>query len=405
MAWGLIRKAWRAALVAIGVLGCCLAQAGATLDDAVAAVAKRLRAIPEATRAGEVATERYLGGLAAAALSVYEQSRHLDHPSFFTSDAIEGRPGLVNPDNLYSSALLAESGRYRIRGVRGSHALLSLQILDSYPIVGLGRNLMVVDLDAMGIKSGNTFEVLLGGDERPGHWIAMPKGARALLARQTFVDWLAETPSRMSIERLDRPAPAVAPEELPATGGDYLLAATRTWNEVYLAAIRKLPVNQLPPPRPSDTAAGGLGGQQSVMARYRVAPGQALIVTARKTTARYQGLQIGDPWFVTPHFIAHQVSLNQAQAAVDADGKIRYVLSLTDPGAANWIDLAGIAEGYVFLRWQGLGRDLAPDEAPRLELVELDDLASRLPAETRRLTPLQRAAQLTERGKAPIRQR
>lgn len=379
--------------------------AAVPLAEAVATVERTMNAHPLAEKAGPAATGRYVVGLVSSALAVFEQSRHLDKPWIARNDAIDGRPGLVNPDNLYASALLSPNGSYRIHGRRGSHVQLSLQILDAYPNVSLGRNLAVIDLDRLGIRAGEPFELFLGGARRDGHWFALPPGAQAILIRQTFADWPQERPSTLAIERLDAGAPASAEAEHSATVGDYVLRTAKTWNEGYLPQIQQLPVNRLLPPRPSDPAAGGLGGQQSVMGRYRLAPGQALVVTAPRTAAPYQAIQLGDPWFVTANFVDRQVSLTQAQASVDGDGRIRYVISLEDPGVANWLDAAGFAEGYIFMRWQGLGRDLLPEEAPTAEIVPLAELSARLPPETRRVTAAARAAQLAQRLYAPIRQR
>lgn len=380
-----------------------LAWAGHSLGDAMAMVEQTLSRDPISAIAGPAATSRYAAGLAVTALNVYEQSRHLDKPHFATTGLIDGRPGLVNPDNIYASALLDEHGVYRIHGRRGNHVQLSFQILNAYPIVALGRNLIVVDLDRLGINPGDSFEIFLGGPRRAGYWIPMPAGARSVLVRQTFADWRNERPSSLSIERLDPGTAAVAETERDATAGDYLLRTLRCWNETYLPELGKLPVNHLPPPRPSDPAAGGLGGQQSVMTRFRLATNQALVITALKTTAPYQAIQLGDPWFVTPNFLDHQVSLNQTQATADSDGRIRYVISVQDPGVANWLDPAGFSEGYLFMRWQGLGRDLSPEEAPTATVVSMSELADRLPADTRHVTPAERAAQLAERLHAPIR--
>jgi hypothetical protein len=139
------------------------------------------------------------------------------------------------------------------------------------------------------------------------------------------------------------------------------------------------------------------------MARYHLGPEQALLITVKKSDARYQGIQLGDPWFVTPNYIDHQTSMTRAQAATDSDGHIRFVISLADPGVANWLDPAGFAEGYLFMRWQGLARDLSTEEAPTAELVTLSELRRRLPPETRWVTPEARAAQLAGRLMAPIR--
>ncbi len=390
-------------LLAMIVAGPPAGAAGDSLAGAVHALESSLAANPIAAAAGAESTARYAQGLVAAALEVFEQSRHLDKPYFRRGDGVDGRAGLYNPDNLYSSALVSDQGRYRIRGRRGSHVMLTLQVLDAYPMIGLGRNLAAIDLDAMGIRPGESFELLLGGERQPGRWVPLPSGTRALLARQTFSDWERETPTVLAIERLDRDAPPVDSTVPGRNAADYLRAADRTWNAGYLPMIQRLPENRLAPPRASDTGSGGLAGQQSVMARYRLGADQALLVTVKKSGARYQGIQLGDPWFVTPNYIDRQVSLTAAQAAADADGYFRFVVSLRDPGVANWLDPAGFAEGYLFMRWQGLDRPLAADEAPVAELVELAGLAARLPADTRRLAPEARREQLQGRQWAPIR--
>ena len=379
------------------------ADAKAPLGAAISRLEAALAADSAAAAAGPAATARYAAGIVAAALAVWEQSRHLDRPYFARSASVDGRPGLANPDNVYDSALLDGHGEYRIHGRRGTHAMLTLQILDAYPIVALGRNLAAVDLDAQGVRPGEEFELRLGGAPRPGLWFELPRDARALLVRQSFDDWVHETPTQLAIERLDQGAPAVDVTVPGASAADYVAAADRLWNASYLPKIRQLPVNVLPPPRASDTDAGGLGGQQSVMARYRLAPDEALLITVERSDARYQGIQLGDPWFVTPNWIDHQVSLTRAQAAVDADGRMRLVISLRDPGVANWLDPAGFAEGFVFMRWQGLASPLRTQTAPTAQLLKLAELEAHLLGDTRRVTAAGRAAQLALRQRAPIR--
>jgi hypothetical protein len=396
------RALW-ALLLASGVATFAAAQEPQTLGGAVSRLEAGLAAGPEAAAAGPAATARYAAGIVGAALALWEQSRHLDTPYFARSQGIDGRAGLANPDNIYESALIVDSGAYRVRGRRGTHAMLTLQLLDAYPVVALGRNLLAIDLDAEGVRPGEDFELWLGGAAREERWFALPRGARALLLRQSFEDWSRETPSAVTIERLDAGAPAVDAAVPGASAADYVAAADRVWNGMYLPMIRKLPVNALPPVRASDTQSGGLGGQLSVMARYRLAPDEALLVTVKASRARYQGIQLGDPWFVTPNWLDHQSSLTRAQAAMDADGRMRFVISLRDPGVANWLDPAGFGEGYVFMRWQGLPEPLTADEAPAAQLLKLDQLPATLPPETRRVDAAGRAAQLALRARAPIR--
>ncbi len=393
--WALL-LAWSAASLAV-------AQEPVTLGIAVTRLEAGLTADPVAAAAGPEATARYAAGIVGAALGIWEQSRHLDKPYFARSQGIDGRAGLANPDNIYETALIVDGGAYRIHGRRGTHAMLTFQLLDAYPIVALGHNLLAIDLDAEGVRPGEAFEWWLGGPAREGRWRALPRGVRALLVRQSFEDWSRETPTTVAIERLDAGAASVDASLPGASAADHVAAADRVWNGNYLPMIRRLPVNVLPPPRASDTSAGGLAGQQSVMARYRLAPDEVLLITVKASRARYQGIQLGDPWFVTPNWIDHQSSLTRAQAAVDADGRIRFVISSGDPGVANWLDPAGFSEGYVFMRWQGLPAPLTADEEPSAQLLKLADLPLSLPPESRRVDIAGRAVQLAARQYAPTR--
>lgn len=375
----------------------------APLIEALRDVSAKLRATPYAA-SSDVArqnTEKYLAGLLAQAWGFTEQLNMLGAPYFSRGAGVEGLPGLYNPDNLYRSALLEPGGAYRLYGRRGTHADLSFQIIDQYPIVGLGKNLAVIRPDDMGARPGEDFEFYLGGTPRAGgHWFAMPDRAAAVLVRQSFGDW-RETPTSLYIERLD--VPALRSYRSPfAQAAAALRQATTLWVDGYVPEIqRSTMVNALPAPRPSATDSGGLGGQMSVMARYRIGKGEALLISVRKADAGYQGIQLGDPWFVTPNSIEHQVSLTARQARVDDDGLIRFVISLDDPGVPNWLDPAGNPEGYIFMRWQNIKTPLAVGDAPVARLIPLAALRKALPANTLLIDDIERRKQLAERKWAP----
>ena len=61
-----------------------------------------------------------------------------------------------------------------------------------------------------------------------------------------------------------------------------------------------------------------------------------------------------DPWGSSPDYAQHVCSLNAAQAQPDADGLFSLVIAPRDPGVRNWIDTAGLNEGTLMVRWQGL---------------------------------------------------
>ncbi|MEY3703453.1 MAG: hypothetical protein RIQ67_1805 [Pseudomonadota bacterium] len=373
------------------------------LIDALRDVSAQLRATHYA-QSSDIAhqnTEFFLSGLLAQSWELANQLGQLDTPYFTRSARIEGMPGLYNPDNVYRSALLEPDGVYRVYGQRGTHAELTFQILDQYPIIGLGKNLTVVRPDELGAKHGKWFEIYLGGERPRGKiWLPLPKNALAVVARQSFADW-HEIPSTLFIERIDQPL-ARRHQSQFVLAGTALRQAVRLWADTYVPTLEQTTkVNELPVPKASDVSAGGLGGQQNIMARYRIGKDEALVITVRKAKAVYQGIQLGDPWFVTPNTLRHQVSLTAKQAHIDDDGFIRFVISLEDPGIPNWLDAAGNPEGYVFMRWQGMKMPLSAEDAPSAKLVPLSALHATLPPNTPLISAEDRHTQLVQRKWAP----
>ena len=395
---------------ALATAGCARAPSSASGPGArpagalEAAIARTRGRLAEVDPSWSPETEDFFGALIESAWRVAHAARYLDAPRFQAGRGIVGLPGLFNPDNLYTSALLEPSGAYRIHGIRGSHAHLSLQFLAGYPLVELSKGLDVVDLDAEGIEPGESFALYFGGDPASapeGRWRPLPANARAVLARQTFDEWTRESPSTLRIDRLDVASELPAGPSHTDLAAEYLDRTTALWSDGYLAGLSRLPVNVIPPVRASGDEAGGLSGQLGVIARYRLTEGEALVVRVRRSDARYQSIQLGNRWFATQNPIRFQSSLSLAQAHADADGILRFVISHEDPGVHNWLATAGAESGYLMIRWQGIETPLDPAEPPTAVVVDLADLASALPPDTRRVTPAEREEQLRLRRSLP----
>ena len=84
---------------------------------------------------------------------------------------------------------------------------------------------------------------------------------------------------------------------------------------------------------------------------------------------------------------------------VDADGFVRIVLALEDPGLANWLDPVGRQEGMILLRWY----NATSTPVPEIAVVPLRDLRAFLPPETQRVSAGQRAASIALRRDAVAR--
>jgi hypothetical protein len=102
---------------------------------------------------------------------------------------------------------------------------------------------------------------------------------------------------------------------------------------------------------------------------------------------------------MAPDARLHQTSLNNNQAIPDANGSVTYVVSLTDPGIANWIDPGGHPEGWFMLRWQDFPDDANLDDlvtgVSRVPLALLDGF---LRDRVARITPEQRSLSIARRA-------
>lgn len=176
----------------------------------------------------------------------------------------------------------------------------------------------------------------------------------------------------------------------PADKGD-----VRLWVQIPQMHNYNIPVNTLPSPQA--TGAGGLQGQYVTGGHYKLSDDQALVITARKGTARYLGFQLGSNWYVPFDYAAHSSSLTDRQTVANPDGSYTYVIALHDPGVANWLDPAGHPTGLTLMRWQGVSAPLAAGDAPVIKLVSLAHLAAALLPGTPMMTPAERQRQLQER--------
>ncbi|NRA07426.1 MAG: hypothetical protein HRU02_04650, partial [Myxococcales bacterium] len=70
-----------------------------------------------------------------------------------------------------------------------------------------------------------------------------------------------------------------------------------------------------------------------------------------------------------------------------------------DPGVHNWLDPSDMGEGILTLRWAEFPSGMpSADVSAKSRVVPLDRLADALPAETRHVTPSERATQCAERA-------
>jgi hypothetical protein len=310
------------------------------------------------------------------------------------------------PDNIYRGVFFEGAGRYEIighvdparrpaqftvevsRGTPGDRALNAARRSGS----DFGNQIAMLSDRDIQVAPNGEFRITVGGEgDGPNH-VGTGPGPVALTIRDTLSDW-SQQPNRLSIRRLDQTDAAPRAEAaLRAQVLADLPGYLRFWGGFPALWYANLAPNKLVGPIPRD---GGWG--YLAFAPFSLAPDEALVIRVTRGGASYFGSQISDVWTITPDVQKHFSSLNVAQSVPDQDGGYTYVVALQDPGLANWLDTAGVREGQVGFRWQGMPAGASAAGLVRsAEVMKLSELAALKGAA--RVTPAERKALLDKRA-------
>jgi hypothetical protein len=221
-----------------------------------------------------------------------------------------------------------------------------------------------------------SIELIVSETEHTGNWLPMAAGTRRIQVRQIFTDWTAQEPGWFDIERLDRPRLyplALTPirmAEMIGEIGRWVGTSTTYWNEYQRDIRGRLTPNTIDAPTAQE--GGGLSIRYG-FGWWQLEPDEALVITFAPPNARYWSLQpYNVAWFEALDYRNRQTTINSAQAVVE-NCLVRVVVSATDPGCANWLDVTGNREGQLILRWIWADDD-AVSIAPECTVVLVDEL-------------------------------
>lgn len=312
---------------------------------------------------------------------------------------IGSRFGLDNPDTIYRGLTLDPSVTYVIRGNMNTSPYIALQITDGfYGDNGrTPRSLAVLDSTQMEIAEDGSFTITLSPDAPQvgqTNYIQLDPSAVQLIVRDSLTNW-DQTMSTLNLQVVSgTPQPlTLSFDELADLTAANITAGAPYWYG-FASYYRLIPKNIL---APASNTAGGLANQSSSVGNFSLTENQALVITFDAFDGDYVGFEVGTDWYTSINYANHTSSLTTDQAIANADGTYTYVLSLTDPGVANWLDPAGHPTGLLQIRWQGLPESIPTGYMPTVRLVDIDDLASVLPAETVWVTDSERKKQISAR--------
>jgi hypothetical protein len=78
---------------------------------------------------------------------------------------------------------------------------------------------------------------------------------------------------------------------------------------------------------------------------------------------------------------------------------VRLVVSVEDPGVANWLDPGGTRRGVALVRWHSA----RTSPVPSMTLTPFARLRDHLPSTTREVSPAERKRRLHERRRGVLR--
>jgi hypothetical protein len=343
-----------------------------------------------------------IGSIKAGALMQH------DYPRFMTAVDWTSKSGLDNPDNNYYVAMIRDDADYRIIGNRGSTTNLIFQLVVGQPGVrgaGSSTNVSVLYGHELTLDDDGNFEVIVSR-ENPGagvNWLPNGEGAETLLARFTHSDWSSERDGVLRIEKIGgegahglQLTPARMAQGL-RNAAVSLFDRNATWLQYAQRIWTLMPRNSISSARPSQ---GGLVGQYSAFGSWQLDNDQAIILSTAPSAADYQGIELGNLWFVSLDYETHSSSLTLDQMECSEDGRCYAVISHRDPGIQNWLDTEGHPRGLIMLRWQGLAEDLPDALQPTARLVDFEHIRDALPADVAVFTAEQRKAQIRARRAA-----
>jgi hypothetical protein len=310
-----------------------------------------------------------------------------------------------NPDAIYRHATIDGGERYEVIGHldpanRPAQITIELHKGDSTQPPKLNATASdlapvasITERD-LSIAADGSFRFTVGPETAgPNHLQSVP-GLLTLGFRDILADW-RQRPSRLTLHRLDDVPPRPWSEaELKQRIRADLVPFVKFWSNFPNVWFGGLTGNKITPVRGRN---GGFGFIAAMS--FDLADDQALVVTMDQAGSAYTGFQLIDPWMISADVTRNQVCLNNSQSIKNADGTVTYIIAPKDPGVANWLDTAGIKQGFGILRWHAAPADTTAERLVRdFRVVPYSEVARM--TELVRLSPEQRKAQLADRAGA-----
>jgi hypothetical protein len=297
-----------------------------------------------------------------------------------------------NPDAIYHFARIRGDLAYRISGAKDDACYVSFTLHGRSADGRLGgaAEPVLADVNDRGLHldADGGFEIVLSPEQPAGarDWLKLPPNAASLITRHYYerADSPAADPARRVRIAIE---PLAAPGRRPPLSDAALAPRLRDVAEFVRGATVGRPKLAVSPPFVSTTPnelgepmVFRMAGSESwgavdiaySMGPFALGPEQALVMEGRFPPCAFANVVLWNKQLAAFEYRDRRVSLNRVQTELEPDGSFRIVVAHRDPGAPNWLDTEGHAEGSIF--WRFLLPESKP-EKPRCRLVPVASLA------------------------------
>jgi hypothetical protein len=259
-----------------------------------------------------------------------------------------------NSDAFYHYAPIDPARTYRLRGVKGDAAYLSITVYGG-PADGHWSTRIVANCNdrELAIASDGSFDVVLSPTPHEGTWLELEPDAVALVTRDYQTDPVGGRRCLWSIETDEAVAP---PRHTDAdTAARFRAAATflRELFGIFPLALDAAKANTFDPPYAQPAVSYGWAAADAAyaMGSFDLGDEEALVVEGTSPPCAFWNLCLWNPFLQTYDYRYERVTINGGQVEYRDDGSWRIVIAHHDPGVPNWISTAGHRRGLLWFRW------------------------------------------------------
>ena len=126
----------------------------------------------------------------------------------------------------------------------------------------------------------------------------------------------------------------------------------------------------------TSNAAGGDAGIIYHHSYWKLEDHEALVIDFIPPDCDNWNFQLNNYWMESLDYRYFPVCINKNTALAENNGKVRIIISKTNPGSGNWLYTCGHNEGTMCLRWYRLEKDATP-VVPNCNVVPISELVKK----------------------------